>query len=66
MKLIQSNDAGHQNGQFTPMGIKWAHFIPIVMSKAFHSGKNGQFIPVRMKCMDFNLFFELVCVKKQQ
>ena len=33
----------------------WAHFIPLGMSKAFHSDQNRLFIPAVMKWIDFNL-----------
>ena len=42
-----------QTWHFIPMGMKWAHFIPIWRSKAFHSGQNWQFIPLGMKWIDF-------------
>ena len=45
----------YQNGHFILMGMKWAHFIPLGMSKAFHSGQNRLFIPAGMKWIDFNL-----------
>ena len=44
----------YQNGHYIPMGMKWAHFIPIGMIKAFHSGPNGLFIPTGMEWIDFN------------
>jgi hypothetical protein len=45
----------YQNGHFIPVGMKWAHFIALGMSRAFHSGQNGLFIPAGMKWIDFNL-----------